>query len=127
MLGARVFGAIEASGLVLMGEQGFRAERARIIAVVTRNRRVAGACSEAGIAVYRRRRHLVRDYPPEDVSSLLGDRHRDQPSAWWLRWLAALKQGVRFAACGAPPCLPPPLPSLPPSQASWPQPRRSFY
>jgi hypothetical protein len=61
-------GAIQASGLILMGEPGFRAERARIAAVVTRNRRMAAACTQAGIAVYRRRRYLLRDYPPEDLS-----------------------------------------------------------
>ena len=66
------FGVIQASGLVLMGDRGFRAERAQIIAVVTWNKRVAAACAEAGIAVYRRRRDLLRDYPPEDLSALLG-------------------------------------------------------
>jgi hypothetical protein len=75
MVSARVFGVIEASGLVLMGDRGFRAERAKIAAVVSRNRRLAAACDRAGIAVYRRRRDLVRDYPPEDLSSLLVDAH----------------------------------------------------
>jgi hypothetical protein len=80
MLHARVFGVIEASGLVLMGERGFRAERARIVAVVSRNRRLTAACEQAGIAVYRRRRDLVRDCPPEDLSALLGDPpDREQP------------------------------------------------
>ena len=67
------FGVIQASGLVLMGDRGFRAEHAQIVAVVTWNKRVAAACEEAGIAVYRRRRDLVRDYPPEDLSALLDD------------------------------------------------------
>lgn len=74
ILNARVFGAIQASGVVLMGDRGFRAERARIVAVVTRNRRLCAACEEAGIAVYRSRRSLLRDYPPEDLQSLLGER-----------------------------------------------------
>jgi hypothetical protein len=74
ILHARVFGAVEASGLVLMGDRGFRAERVRIKAVATRNRRVAAACAKAGIAVYRRRGELIRDHPPEDLSSLLSDR-----------------------------------------------------
>lgn len=74
MVSARVFGVIEASGLVLMGERGFRAERARVVAVASRNRRLTAACERAGIAVYRRRRDLVRDFPPEDLSPLLGDR-----------------------------------------------------
>src|SRR5438034_746733 len=70
MLHARVVGAVEASGLVLVGDRGFRAEQARIIAVVTRNRRLAAACAAAGIRVYRRRRDLMRDYPPDDGSGL---------------------------------------------------------
>lgn len=74
ILHARVFGAVEASGLVLMGDRGFRAEKVRITAVATRNRRVAAACAEAGIPVYRRRRELVREHPPENLSALLGDR-----------------------------------------------------
>ena len=81
MVSARVFGVIEASGLILMGERGFRAEKAQITAVVTRNRRVTAACAHAGIAVYRRRRDLLRDYPPEDLSSLLGDTQRPEPRA----------------------------------------------
>lgn len=72
MVSARVFGTIEASGLVVMGERGFRAERATVTAVVTRNRRLTAACERAGVAVYRRRRDLLRDHPPEDLSSLLG-------------------------------------------------------
>ena len=71
-LHAQVFGVVEASGLVLMGDRGFRAARARIVAVLTRNRRLAAACAAAGVTVYRRRRHLLRDHPPEDLSGLLG-------------------------------------------------------
>jgi hypothetical protein len=73
MLSARVFGVVQASGLVLMGDRGFRAQRSRIVAVVTRNRRIASACTAAGIAVYRRRRELLDDYPRDDLTSLLGD------------------------------------------------------
>ena len=67
------FGVIQASGLVLMGDHGFRAEHAQVVAVVTWNKRLAAACEAAGIAVYRRRRDLLRDYPPEDLSALLDD------------------------------------------------------
>jgi hypothetical protein len=79
MLHARVFGAVEASGLVLMGDRGFRAERARISALVTRNRRLATACEAVGIRVYRRRRDLLRDYPPDDVSVLLSASSKPEP------------------------------------------------
>jgi hypothetical protein len=74
IVNAGVFGTIEASGVILVGERGFRAQRARITAVLTCNRRLSAACAEAGIAVYRRRCDLVRDQPPEDVASLLDDR-----------------------------------------------------
>lgn len=72
-LSGGVFGAVEASGLVLLGTHGFRTERARISAIATRNRRLTAACTEAGIPVYRRRRDLVAAHPPEDVSTLLGE------------------------------------------------------
>jgi hypothetical protein len=79
MVGGRVFGVVEASGLILMGERGFRAQTVKIAGVVTRNRRVTTACTRAGIPVYHRRRDLLRDHPPEDLSSLLGDVHRHEP------------------------------------------------
>jgi hypothetical protein len=79
MVSARVFGVVEASGLILMGERGFRAGTVKIAGVVTRNRRVTTACTRAGIPVYRRRRDLLRDLPPEDLSSLLGDTHGPEP------------------------------------------------
>src|SRR5262249_11862196 len=78
-LDARVFGVVEASGLVLMGDRGFRAARARVIALVTRNPRLAAACAAAGVTVYRRRRHLLRGYPPEDVSGLLAADSTPEP------------------------------------------------
>ena len=43
---------VQASGLILMGDRGFRAERTRIVAIVTGNRRIAAACTQADIAVY---------------------------------------------------------------------------
>ena len=120
MVDASVFGAVQASGLILMGERGFRAERARIMAVVTRNRRVAAACARAGIAVYRRRRDLLRDHPPDDLSSLLGDRPSCHPGPWWARWLVGVDQTCWLAAWGVPPYLPPTLRSPPWSPPSRP-------
>jgi hypothetical protein len=102
MLRAGVFGVVEASGLVLLGERGFRAERARIVAVVSRNRRLTAACEHAGIAVYRRRRDLVRDCPPEDLSALLGDPldcERPAPPAPPSS-LSGLDRFVLMAVCG---------------------------
>jgi hypothetical protein len=102
ILRAGVFGVVEASGLVLMGERGFRAERARIVAVVTRNRRLADACDRAGVAVYRRRRDLLRDCPPEDLSALLGrpvEREQSVPSPHWPT-LSAIDRVVLLAVFG---------------------------
>jgi hypothetical protein len=79
ILHAGVFGAVEASGIILMGDRGFRSERARIVGVVTRNRRVAAACDEAGIDVYRHRRDLLRDHPPHDIGTLLGEPVAHEP------------------------------------------------
>jgi hypothetical protein len=108
MVSARVFGVVEASGLVLMGERGFRAQTVNIVAVVTRNRRVATACVRAGISVYRRRRDLVRDYPPEDLSSLLADTEAPTPppavapqTPVLFDWLACLAVWGRAALIAA--------------------------
>jgi len=70
---APVFGVIAATGTTLMGTHGFRAQEAAILAVVTRDSYIAKPCERAGIAVYRRRRQLVRDYPCEDLEALLDD------------------------------------------------------
>jgi hypothetical protein len=78
MTNGRVFGVIDASGLIVMGERGFRAERAKVVAVVTWNRRVTAACRSADIAVYRCWRDLLCDYPPEDLSAVLGDTQRPE-------------------------------------------------
>ena len=36
-------------------------------------------CAAAGVAVYGRRRHLLRDYPPEDLSALLPTNPNSEP------------------------------------------------
>lgn len=71
ILPSSVFGVVEASGRVLLGDRGFRAERARIRAVVTRRRRIATACRAAGIEVYSRKRDLIAAWPPEDITGLV--------------------------------------------------------
>jgi hypothetical protein len=78
-----VFGVIQASGLVLVGDRGFRAQRATIVAVVSRRRHVVEACEAEGIKVYRRRKDLLRDYPPDDVSSLIEVDEVSQFAAAW--------------------------------------------
>jgi len=77
---AEVFGVVQASGLVMLGTSGYRAEHAQITAVATRRRRVAEECRDAGIAVYRRRRDLVADHPPDEVATLIGE---EPPTREW--------------------------------------------
>ena len=79
-LAAEVFGVVQASGLVMLGTSGFRTEKVDIAAVATRNSRVAEACREAGIEVYRRRRDLIADYPADDMSTLIGE---TEPTPTW--------------------------------------------
>ncbi len=78
VLPGTVFGVIEASGRVLMADRGFRAERARVRAVASRDAAVVAACRRAGIETFRTRRQLLRAYPADDVSALIPPppRHR---------------------------------------------------
>lgn len=76
MVATSVFGAIEVSGRIRLGDHGFRAEFARVLAVsfnhthplapMLRARMLA-----AGVAVHSDRSTLVDAYPPDDVSSLV--------------------------------------------------------
>jgi hypothetical protein len=102
---AEVFGVVQASGVVMLGTSGFRAEHAQITAVATRNQRVADACADAGIAVYRRRRDLLADYPPDDVSTLIDE--EPASSSWHPRAFAMvicfsvwLRAAILIAAAG---------------------------
>jgi len=80
MMHAPVFGVIAASGVIMMGTRGFRAQQADIVAVVTHKRGIAAACEQAGVAVYRRRRHLLHDFPTEDLTVLLDDSPTGEPA-----------------------------------------------
>lgn len=69
-------GVIEVWGRILLGCRGFRAEKARIIAIsysFSPNSPALKQCEKAGIAVYLNDPHqLYADHPPDDVASLLG-------------------------------------------------------
>lgn len=74
-----VFGVIEASGRVLLGDFGFRAEKARIVAVVTDNPSKIHALKWLGIDTYPDQDALLEAYPPEDVRELIGHDIPDTP------------------------------------------------
>ena len=64
-------GVIEAWGSVLMGDQGFRAERARIIALAfVPEGRAARICRRRGIAVYQSDEDLIAEWPPDRVDEI---------------------------------------------------------
>jgi hypothetical protein len=97
-----VFGVIQASGVVLVGERGFRAQRAEIVAVVARRRHVIDACEAAGIKVYRRRKDLLRDYPPDDVSALIAVDDASEFAESWPRPAPPPNGGATGGAGGFP-------------------------
>ncbi len=67
-----VFGVVEARGRVLLGDYGFRAEHARVTALVTSWPPLVAWCDEHAIRVFRSRDDLVAALPPDDVTELLG-------------------------------------------------------
>lgn len=86
MVDAPVFGAIEVAGRVKVGGHGFRAERARLVAlVVTPEMRTRVGAAELlrrlevdEVPVYEDRPSLLADFPPDDVSHLV--KHECDPA-----------------------------------------------
>lgn len=78
---APIRGVIEASGRVLLGTHGFRAERARLVAItidpVQSSRYhdvrelVGGPLGEAGVQVFPDLTSLAAEFPPEDLTGLI--------------------------------------------------------
>jgi hypothetical protein len=73
-----VFGVIEAYGRVLLGSHGFRAERARVVAIcpggrIERSRRLLEMFDyqrSIGVDVYDTVESMLEAYPPDDLSAL---------------------------------------------------------
>lgn len=72
--GYTVWGVIQAQGRVVLGTQGFRAEKARIEALyapwLTRPAHLARAL-KYGVPVFASRQRFLRKYPPSDISELI--------------------------------------------------------
>jgi hypothetical protein len=64
-----VFGVIEASGRIIVGDFGFRAESARIVAVVSEER---GWFESQGVPVFKDRDALLAAFQPPDIEEVLG-------------------------------------------------------
>lgn len=88
-----VFGVVAASGRALLGDYGFRAERARVVALVVPrvhvhprehltdsmryalghdDHRLERWCARYDVKVFQTREALVEAFPPDDVRELLG-------------------------------------------------------
>jgi hypothetical protein len=55
----------------ILGKRPVRSELTWLLVQLDKDYVERTACTGAGIPVYRRRRDLLRDYPPEDLSSLV--------------------------------------------------------
>jgi hypothetical protein len=70
-LPGRVFGVVEATGRILLGDRGFRAEHARILALCGSDSAMDWAAQRyPGVASFPTPEALLEHYPPEDVSGL---------------------------------------------------------
>lgn len=75
IVSARIFGAIQASGRVILGTHGFRAERAEVLALASSGHdQVDRTLRTLGYQVMSDRGALLEQYPPQDMSSLIDHR-----------------------------------------------------
>lgn len=100
-----VVGVIEASGRVLMGEYGFRAQRARIVALAPADPRLLPELAEfiatamPDVPVFSSFASLLDEFPPDDVSALVGEVPDGAPFAQTLSGqMAALKVHITATA-----------------------------
>lgn len=87
-----IFGVIEASGRVLLGDFGFRAEKARAVALAYPDAPADFVAHWAarGVRVFPSREALVAVYPPEDVTDLIGHPIPDTPDCDVFTFAASL-------------------------------------
>lgn len=80
IVNAPIFGAVRATGHVVLGTHGFRAQHLQVLAVTTDEHDRRTRLIDAGFTVYPTRQDLLADYPPDDISSLI-DHHCDHHCA----------------------------------------------
>jgi hypothetical protein len=73
-----IFGAVQATGRVLLGDFGFRAQTARIVALVG-DSNLAVRWERYGVKVFTDRESLIAEFPPDDVRELIGHDIPDTP------------------------------------------------
>lgn len=71
---SQVFGAVQATGRVVLGSHGFRAERLEVLAVTAENPHVLSSLRAAGYPTVPTREELLERWPADDVSGLVEHR-----------------------------------------------------
>jgi hypothetical protein len=110
----RVTGVIEASGKIVLGTRGFRAQAARIVAIVMPLRGLLSgsledqrihaaafhsACKRYGALGFTSLGELVEQYPPEDVTALIGEPQPTHSSlAAWDALVRGFQQNLQAIA-----------------------------
>jgi hypothetical protein len=69
-----VFGVVQATGRVILGTHGFRAEKAQVLAVTADDPEQREHLRAAGYRVFDTRDELLAAYPSDDVSALVDHR-----------------------------------------------------
>jgi hypothetical protein len=84
---ADIFGSVKASGLVIMGTEGFRAQKVEVEALWSINRRHEVVAERYGVPFYHRSAVPFIKYPSANLKAILGEEKKELP--WnltnWLR------------------------------------------
>ena len=76
---ADIFGSIKASGLVVMGTEGFRAEKVEVEALWSTDRRHKDVADRYGVPFYHRSAVPFIKYSPVDLGAILSEQERKKP------------------------------------------------
>jgi hypothetical protein len=83
-----IFGSIKASGLVVMGTEGFRAEKVEVEALWSTDRRHQEVADRYDVPFYHRSAAPFIKYPSVDLGAIFGEQEKkglSQYTAGWLR------------------------------------------
>jgi hypothetical protein len=84
---ADIFGSVKASGLVVIGTEGFRAEKVEVEALWSTNRRHQYIADRYGVPFYHRSAVPFIKYGPTDLRAIMNDEGKKSPSGPLVGWL----------------------------------------
>jgi hypothetical protein len=84
---ADIFGSVKASGLVIIGSEGFRAQKVEVEALWSTNRDHRAVADRYGVPFYHRSAVPFIKYPSVDLRAILGEEKKELSSGLtnWLR------------------------------------------